>query len=97
MEPDLSYVEFPIKILDRKERRTRRQVVKMFKIQWSHHTEDEATWETEEYLNKNFRGFLFEQGGTCIATLVFPQPNLRMRFFLRGVGCDNPRSQKITI
>lgn len=26
--------------------------------------EDEATWETEEYLNANFRGFLFDQGGT---------------------------------
>ena len=39
-EPDLSYDENPIKILDRK-------VVKMYKIQWNHHTEEEATWETE--------------------------------------------------
>jgi hypothetical protein len=47
VEPDLSYVEYPIKVLDQKERITRRKVVKMYKIQWSHHTEEEATWETE--------------------------------------------------
>ena len=31
VEPDLSYVEYPIKVLDRKERVTRRKVVKMYK------------------------------------------------------------------
>jgi hypothetical protein len=30
----------------------------MFKIQWSHHTEEEATWETESYLQRNFPDFL---------------------------------------
>jgi hypothetical protein len=43
IEPDLSYVEQPIKILDQKERSTRRAVIKMYKIQWNHHTEEEAT------------------------------------------------------
>jgi hypothetical protein len=42
VELDLSYVEYPFKV----------------KIQWSHHTEEEATWETESYLNQNFRDFL---------------------------------------
>jgi len=32
VEPDLSYVEYPIKILDQKERVTRRKVVKMYQI-----------------------------------------------------------------
>ena len=58
MEPDLSYTEYPLRILDQKERGTRRKVVKMYKIQWSHHTEEEATWETEEYLNRQYLGFL---------------------------------------
>jgi hypothetical protein len=58
VEPDLSYVEYSIKVLDQKERVARRKVVKMYKIQWSHHTEEEATWETESYLNQNFCGFL---------------------------------------
>jgi hypothetical protein len=30
----------------------------MFKIQWNHHTEEEATWETKDDLQKNFPDFL---------------------------------------
>jgi hypothetical protein len=26
----------------------------MFKVQWSHHTEDEATWELEEELKSDY-------------------------------------------
>jgi hypothetical protein len=57
VEPDLSCVEYPLKVLDQKERSTRQKAVKMYKVQWSHHTEEEATWETESYLNQNFPGF----------------------------------------
>src|SRR5688572_18784776 len=63
IELDLTYAEYPTKVLDQKERRTRRQVVKMYKILWNNHTKDEATWETKEYLNKLFQGFLSSQGG----------------------------------
>jgi hypothetical protein len=58
VEPDLSYVAQPLKILDQKERGTRRKTVRMYKIQWNLHTEEEATWETESYLNQHFPGFL---------------------------------------
>jgi hypothetical protein len=58
IEPDLSYTQHPIRILDTKERSTRRELVKMFKIQWNHHTEEEVTWETEFYLQHNFLDFL---------------------------------------
>jgi hypothetical protein len=54
IKPDLSYTEQPIQILDTKERVTRRKKIKMYKILWNHHTEEEATWETENYLWKNF-------------------------------------------
>jgi hypothetical protein len=47
---DLVYNEWLIKILDTTERVTRSKVIKMCKVQWSHHTEDEATWEHEEEL-----------------------------------------------
>jgi hypothetical protein len=47
---DLTYSEKPIKILDMIERVTRSKVIKMCKVQRSHHTEDEATWEHEEEL-----------------------------------------------
>jgi hypothetical protein len=50
IEPDLSYAEQPIQILDTKERITRKKRIKMYKILWDHHTKEEATWETESYL-----------------------------------------------
>jgi hypothetical protein len=51
---DLTYSERPIKILDTTERMTCSKVIKMCKVQWSHHTEDEATWEHEEELRVVF-------------------------------------------
>jgi hypothetical protein len=51
---DLTYSERPIKILDTTERMTRSKVINMCKVQWSHHTEDEATWEHEEVLRAVF-------------------------------------------
>jgi hypothetical protein len=57
IEPDLTYTERPIRILDTKERSTRRETTKMYKIQWNHHIEEEATWETESYLQHNFPDF----------------------------------------
>jgi len=69
VEPDLSYTEYPLKILDQKERGTRRKVVKMYKIQWSHHTEEEATWETEDYLNQHYPGFLSSTSGISFSHL----------------------------
>src|SRR5213078_2503595 len=43
LEPDLTYQERPIKILDQKERVTRKRSVKSHKVQWSNHSEEEAT------------------------------------------------------
>jgi hypothetical protein len=40
---DLSYCEKPIKILDTTLQVARNKVIKICKVQWSHHTEDEAT------------------------------------------------------
>jgi hypothetical protein len=57
IEPDLCYTEHPIRILDTKERSTRRETIRMFKIQWNHRTEEEVTWETESYLQHNFPDF----------------------------------------
>src|SRR5436190_4349013 len=43
LELDLTYQERPIRILDQKERVTRRRSVKSYKVQWSNHLEEEAT------------------------------------------------------
>jgi hypothetical protein len=40
---DLSYEEYPIKILETFERVTWNMKIKMCKVQWSHHNEEEAT------------------------------------------------------
>ncbi|WVZ80576.1 hypothetical protein U9M48_028042 [Paspalum notatum var. saurae] len=58
VEPDLTYEEKPIKILDRKQRSTRRRTINFYKVQWSNHSEEEATWEQEEYLQTKYPGFL---------------------------------------
>jgi hypothetical protein len=59
IEPDLSYQEYPSKVLDCKERSTQ-----MYKIQWSNHSDEEATWETAEFLRSNFPDCLPEGIGT---------------------------------
>jgi hypothetical protein len=58
LEPDLTYSEHPIRVLDQKDRVTRRKILKFYKVQWNQHSEEEATWETQDFLNKNFPGFL---------------------------------------
>jgi hypothetical protein len=54
VQGDLTYMEYPVKILDTLTRVTRNKVIKICKVQWSHHGEDEATWEREEELHRNF-------------------------------------------
>jgi hypothetical protein len=51
---DLIYSERSIKILDTAERVTHSTVIKIYKVQCSHHTEDEATWEHEEELRADY-------------------------------------------
>jgi hypothetical protein len=50
LEADLSYPEHPVMILDQKDCVMRRKMIKFFKVQWSNHTEEEATWESEDFL-----------------------------------------------
>jgi hypothetical protein len=42
---DLTYSKYPIRILETSRRITRSKVINMCKVQWSHHSEDEATWK----------------------------------------------------
>jgi hypothetical protein len=61
LEADLSYPEYPIKILDQKDRVTRHKTIKFFKIQWSNHSEEEATWESEDFLHSRHLDFVLPQ------------------------------------
>jgi hypothetical protein len=57
LEADLTYPEHPVKIMDQKEHVTRRKTIKFFKVQWSNQTEEEATWESEEFLHSHHPDF----------------------------------------
>ena len=54
LQPDLMYIEHPVKILDEKERVSQNNVVKFDKVQWQNHSEDEATWEQESYILEHY-------------------------------------------
>jgi hypothetical protein len=54
---DLSYQEYSVMILKTSERVTRNKKIRMCKVQWSHHTKEEATWEREEELKAIFSSF----------------------------------------
>jgi hypothetical protein len=43
LESDLTYPEYPIKIIDRKDRVTCNGTAKFYKVQWSNHSDAEAT------------------------------------------------------
>ncbi|WVZ70727.1 hypothetical protein U9M48_019370 [Paspalum notatum var. saurae] len=58
IEPDLTYEEKPIKIIYQKQRSTRRRTINFYKVQWSNHSEEEATWEQEEFLQTKYPSFL---------------------------------------
>jgi hypothetical protein len=55
---DLSYPEHLIKVLDQKDCVTRHKTIKFFKIQWSNHSEKEATWESEDLLHSRHPDFM---------------------------------------
>jgi hypothetical protein len=61
---DISYQEYPSKVLDCKESSTRAKLIKMYKIQWSNHSEEEATWKIEEFLRSNYPDCLPKGIGT---------------------------------
>jgi hypothetical protein len=53
LKANLWYLEHPIKVLDQKDCVTRRQTIKFFKIQWGNHSEEEATWQSEDFLRSH--------------------------------------------
>nr|GEZ27196.1 putative nucleotidyltransferase, ribonuclease H [Tanacetum cinerariifolium] len=54
---DLSLVEEPEKILDRRERVMRNKTIPFVKILWKNHLEHEATWEIKESMRASYPSF----------------------------------------
>jgi hypothetical protein len=60
LQDDLRYQEVPIKILDTMTKRTRTKAINLCKVQWSRHSEADATWEKEDALREEYSQ-LFEE------------------------------------
>jgi hypothetical protein len=50
VQEDLTYIEKPAQIIETTDRVTRRKTIRMCKVRWNHHSEEEATWEREDDL-----------------------------------------------
>jgi len=60
LQSDLTYQEKPIRVLEEMERVTRRKVIKFYKVVWNNHSEQDATWEREDYLREVYPTFYEE-------------------------------------
>jgi hypothetical protein len=54
VQEDLTYVEKPMQILETADRVTRRTTIRMCKVRWGHHSEEEVTWEIEDDLRAKY-------------------------------------------
>ncbi|KAL8097505.1 hypothetical protein AgCh_030581 [Apium graveolens] len=54
IQPDLSYVEQPVRILDRKERMLRNKVVPLVRVLWRNPLVEESTWELESEMKEKY-------------------------------------------
>jgi hypothetical protein len=54
VQEDLTYIEKPTQIRETADRVTRRSTIKMCKVKWGHHSEEEATWEREDDLKAKY-------------------------------------------
>ena len=54
IQPDLSYVEQPVRISDRKERTLRNKVVPLVRVLWRNPLVEESTWELESEMKEKY-------------------------------------------
>ncbi|XP_073030708.1 uncharacterized protein [Primulina eburnea] len=54
LNEELKYEEVPIRIVDTKDQVLRHRTIPYVKVQWSNHTEREATWELEEKMRSQY-------------------------------------------
>ncbi|KAI5351062.1 hypothetical protein L3X38_003953 [Prunus dulcis] len=59
LQEDLTYVEQPVQILDRKMQVLRSREIPLVKVLWRSHTVEEATWEPEDQMREQYP-YLFE-------------------------------------
>ena len=94
LQDNLSYREYPIRILDIVEHSTRCQKIKFLKVQWSHHSEKEATWERENRLRSQYPTFFPTTSESWDEIVLsggeFSQPSVR---YVLGIASHFASSQ----
>jgi hypothetical protein len=61
VQEDLTYIEKPTQFRETTDRVTRRSTIRMCKVKWGHHSEEETTWETEDDLKAKYSKLLASQ------------------------------------
>ena len=54
VSPQVTYVEYPVQILDRKEKELRNRRISLVKVLWRNHAVEEATWEREDEMRQKY-------------------------------------------
>lgn len=54
LQPDLTYIEQPVMILDRKEQVLRNKIVKLVRVLWRNHNVEESTWELDSAMVEKY-------------------------------------------
>ena len=60
IQSDLTYEERPTRVLEVMKRVTHSKVIKFYKVIWNNHSEQDATWEREDYLCEVYPSFYEE-------------------------------------
>ena len=58
----LSYVKEPVKIVDYRVKQLRKREIPMVKVLWKNHGVEEATWETEEKMRRDYPHLFHDSG-----------------------------------
>ena len=59
---NLSYIEEPVSIVDRRVKQLRQREIPMVKVNWKNHGIEEATWETEEKMRQDYPHLFHDSG-----------------------------------
>ena len=54
VQPDATYEEKPLRILARRDKVLRRKIIPLVKVLWSRREQEEASWEKEEDMRKEY-------------------------------------------
>ena len=52
LDDRLTLEEYPVRLLDREERVLRSRSIPFVKVAWSHHSDEDATWEHEDQMRE---------------------------------------------